>query len=99
MSNGLVVFNQWTPIPSCGGGSDMLIPMSEPVTVTALNTFAPLSQTPFPGPITLTVNGRSFFSVGPDAAFSVNGQQLTWISETFSVNPGDEVVAVYYYVV
>ena len=61
------------------------------------DTFAPLSQTPFPGPITLAVNGRCFFAVGEDAAFSVSGQVLTWTSKTFSVVPGDDVVANYYY--
>jgi hypothetical protein len=106
--SGLVVFNQWTPVDDCPpwgstgdgscGGSTMLTPISEAVPVVDMNVFAPLSQTPVPNPITLVVNGRGFFNVGSPPDFSVSGNAITWLSAAYSVSPGDDVVAIYYYI-
>jgi hypothetical protein len=94
----LVVFNQWVPVDGCGTGGGALLPFSEPVAVTDVNVFAPLSQTPYPSPITLTINGRSFFNVGNPPDFRVIGNTITWESTLFSVSPVDDVIASYYYV-
>jgi hypothetical protein len=97
----LVVFNQWTPVDGCssggGTGGSPLLPFSEPVSVPNVNVLAPLSQTPWPNPITLMVNGRGFFNVGSPPDFSVAGNAITWLSTEYSVSPGDDVVAIYYY--
>ena len=77
----------------------MLTPISEAVPVTGMNVFGSLSQTPVPNPITLVVNGRGFFNVGSPPGFSVSGSAITWLSTEYSVSPGDDVVAVYYYYV
>ena len=77
----------------------MLTPISEAVPVVNVNVLAPLSQTPVPNPITLVVNGRGFFNVGSPPDFSVSGAEITWLSSTYSVSPGDDVVAIYYYLV
>ena len=74
-----------------------MLPISEAVAVSAPNTFAPLSQTPVPNPVTLVVNGRPFFNVGSPPDFSVSGKAITWLNTLFGVSPGDDVVAVYYY--
>jgi hypothetical protein len=95
----LVIFNQWTPVAGCSGaGGDFLLPFSEPLSVTSVNLLAPLSQTPWPNPITLMVNGRGFNNVGSPPDFSVSGNAITWLSTEYSVSPGDDVVAIYYYV-
>ena len=73
------------------------VPISEAVTVTGTNTFSLLSQTPISNPITLMVNGRGFFTVGSPPDFSVSGRAITWLSSLFSVSPGDDVVALYFY--
>ena len=67
------------------------------LSVTSVNALAPLSQTPWPNPITLMVNGRGFFNVGSPPDFSVSGTAITWLSTEYSVSPGDDVVAIYYY--
>ena len=97
--SGLVVFNQWTPVDGCssGTGGSPLLPFSEPLSVTGVNALAQLSQTPWPNPITLMVNGRGFFNVGSPPDFSVSGNAITWLSTVYSVSPGDNVVAIYYY--
>jgi hypothetical protein len=109
---GLVVFNEWVPVDGCssssgggggGGGGDgsPLLPFSEPVSVTSVNALASLSHTPWPSPtapITLMVNGRGFFNTASPPDFSVSGSAITWLSTTYSVSPGDDVVAIYYYV-
>lgn len=98
--SGLVVFNQWEPVVSCCGGAQMLMPVSEVVPVTAPNTFARLTNAPVvTNPITLMVNGRGFFPIGSSPSFSVSGDAITWLSAIYSVQPSDEVVAVYYYLV
>ena len=95
----LPVFNQWMPVDGCSsGGATALLPFSEPVSVTSVDALAPLSHTPYPNPITLMVNGRGFFNVGSPPDFSVSGNAITWLSTEYSVSPGDDVVAIYYYV-
>ena len=77
-----------------------MLPISEPVAVTGVNALAPLTQTPTPlaNSVTLAVNGRAFFSVGSPPDFSVSGNAITWLSSEYSVSPGDDVVASYFYV-
>ena len=95
----LPVFNQWMPVDGCSsGGVTALLPFSEPLSVTSVDALAPLSQTPYPNPITLMVNGRGFFNVGSPPDFSVSGNAITWTSTEYSVSPGDDVVAIYYYI-
>ena len=99
----LVVFNQWTPVDGCssGTGGSPLLPFSEPLSVTSVNGLASLSQTPWPNPtvpITLMVNGRGFFNTAAPPDFSVSGNAITWLSMEYSVSPGDDVVAIYYYI-
>ena len=105
---GLVVFNQWTPVGDCPawgeaggedacGGASAMTPISEAVSVTDINMLGSLTHTPVPNPITLMVNGRGFFNVGSPPDFSVSGNSITWLSSTYSVSPGDDVVAIYYY--
>jgi hypothetical protein len=114
MSDGLPIFNQWTPVDGCsssgdwgggdggcvGGGPQAMLPISEAIAVTGVNALAPLSQTPTPlaSAVTLMVNGRGFFNVASPPDFSVSGNTITWLSSTYSVSPGDDVVASYFYV-
>ena len=66
----------------------------------SVNALAPLTQTPWPSPaapITLMVNGRGFFNTASPPDFSVSGSAITWLSTVYSVSPGDDVVAIYYY--
>ena len=95
------VFNQWIPVDGCssgGSGGDALLPISEALAVTGANALAPLSQTPYPGSFTILVNGRGFSSAGSPPDFSVSGTALTWLSTEYSVSPGDDVIAIYFYV-
>jgi hypothetical protein len=104
----LIVFNQWTPVDGCPawgdaggdacGGASAMTPISEAVPVTGVNVLGLLTHTPVPNPITLMVNGRGFFNVGTPPDFSVSGSAITWLSSTYSVSPGDDVVALYYYI-
>ena len=108
---GLIVFNEWVPVDGCssgtgggggggGAGGSPLLPFSEPLSVPNVNVLAPLSQTPWPSPtapITLMVNGRGFFNTASPPDFSVSGVVITWLSTVYSVSPGDDVVAIYYY--
>jgi hypothetical protein len=96
---GLITFNQWTPVDGCGDPV-MLVPVSEAVVVSAVNEFAPLANIPAPTrPIAIIVNGRGFFPVGSPPSFSVEDNVVTWLSTIYSVSPGDDVVANYYYLV
>ena len=68
----------------------------EPVTVTGLNAFAPLTYAPTTAFIVLCINNASvFFNVGAQAAFTVAGKNLTWISTSYNVQTSDNVVAIY----
>lgn len=77
-----------------------MLPITEAVAVTSENMLAPLSQTPsvLTDAITLSVNGRNFFSVGSPPDFSVSGNTITWLSSTYSVAVDDDVVASYFYI-
>lgn len=77
-----------------------MLPILEPVVVIGMNILAPLSQTPAAdtNSVTLMVNGRGFFNVGSPPDFSVSGNAITWLSTTYSVSPGDNVVASYFYI-
>lgn len=71
--------------------------MMEEIIITSVNTFPPLSQT-YSGKIfLLIVNGYTFVPVGASPPFSISGKNITWLSTIWSVNPGDSVVAIYYY--
>lgn len=75
----------------------MLTPVTEMVSVTGANSFAPLSNAPSSGAsVVLFVNGRGFFAVGSPPSFSVSGNAIAWSDPTYSVAPGDRVVAQYY---
>ena len=97
-----LVFNQWTPVEGCSAAAEeedaLTVPISEAVSVTSVNVLAPLSHTPVPNPITIAVNGRAFFNVGSPPDFSVSGSAITWLSTEYSVSPGDDVVAIYFYI-
>ena len=66
----------------------------ERVTVTGTNVLANLAHTPR-GFVLLFVNGLVFTTA--ENSFSVSGMALTWLSTTYSINPGDTVVAFYAY--
>ena len=76
-----------------------MTPISEAISVTGVNALAPLSQTPAgqASSVMLSVNGRGFFNVGSPPDFSVSGNAITWLSSEYSVSPGDDVVASYFY--
>ena len=98
----MTAFNVWVEVepcdpPSGGGGGTGMIPFSEPLALTDVNTFGPLTHVPAADPVTITVNGHSFFNIGTPPDFSVSGVAITWLSTTYSVSPSDEVVANYYY--
>jgi hypothetical protein len=44
------------------------------------------------------VNGRGFLNTASPPDFSVSGTAITWLSSEYSVSPGDDVVAIYFYV-
>ncbi len=75
-----------------------MLPISEAISISGVNVLAPLSQTPASNAVTLSVNGRGFFNVGSPPDFSVSGNAITWLSSTYSVSPGDDVVASYFYI-
>ena len=76
-----------------------MLPISEAVAVSGVNALAALSQTPAPlaSAVALMVNGRGFFNVAAPPDFSVSGTAITWLSTIYSVSPGDDVVASYFY--
>jgi hypothetical protein len=74
-----------------------MIPFSEPLALSDINTFGDLTHTPAADPVSIIVNGHGFFNVGTPADFSVSGVKITWLSTTYAVAPSDEVVAIYYY--
>jgi len=75
--------------------------IAEPVTVTAPNTFALLSNTPTDAGATMevVVNGRVFSGCASPAPFYVVGKQITWTSTLYGVVPGDDVIARYRFAV
>jgi hypothetical protein len=95
-----LVFNQWMPIAACGA-----TPMSGPagplgfqmelLPITTVNTLPAFSQIPSGDMIILIVNGVTF--APPDGSFSVLGNQATWNTRIYALNPGATVVAIYTY--
>ena len=67
------------------------------LTVTGLNTVSNLSRTPNSGLFLLILNGLTFVPAGSPAPFSVSGTTITWSSTVYSINNGDNVVAIYSY--
>jgi len=65
------------------------------LTVTAPNTLSQLSRTPDGFAFILFVEGRPFFAAVPSPAFTYSGTVVTWVSTLYSLQPGNEVVAVY----
>ena len=65
------------------------------LTVTAPNTLSPLSRVPDGHVFILFVEGRPFFAVGPSTAFIYSGVTVTWVSTVYSLQPGNEVMALY----
>jgi hypothetical protein len=76
-------------LPSAGGF------FMEKLTITALNSFPLLTNTPNGNYIEVVVNGRTFNNVGSSPPFMVMGKQIIWLSTTYSVVPGATVVVNY----
>ena len=101
---GLVVFNQWTPVDGCssgaGPGGDRLAAVSrsgcghqrECARAFVADAVAQSDAHHAHGQWARLLQRRS----PPD--FSVSGNAITWLSTEYSVSPGDDVVAIYYYV-
>lgn len=70
----------------------------EQLTITVSNTFPLLSEQYSGNMFLLIVNGYTFVPVGANIPFVVSSNAITWVSTTWSVNPGDSVIAVYSYV-
>jgi hypothetical protein len=67
----------------------------EALPITTTNMLPALSYAPNGVMMMLFVNGTAFFSIGPQAAFTVASNVLTWTSTFFSVPVGAAVIAVY----
>ena len=67
----------------------------EALIVTAPNTLSALSRVPDGFVFTLTVEGRPFYPIAPDPAFTFDGKTITWISTIYSLAVGNEVIAFY----
>jgi len=65
------------------------------LTITTINTIPALSQSYVNGVFLLILNGVVFCPVGSPAPFSVSGTTVTWTSTSYTIYPGDNVVAVY----
>ena len=80
---------------SSGGASTVAM---DRLTIATTNVFPTLTNNySNTGIFILTVNGVSFTPSDPGPIFTVAGNTITWISNTWSVNPGDSVVAIYDY--
>ena len=75
-----------------------MLPFSEAVSVPNVNVLAPLSQTPCYQSVHAHGQRARLFQRGSPPDFSVSGNAITWLSTEYSVSPGDDVVAIYYYV-
>jgi hypothetical protein len=71
--------------------------ITEVLAITTTNIIPALAFPPNRVLMTLYINGLAFFSVGPQPAFTISGNTLTWISTLFSVPVGAAVIAVYTY--
>lgn len=77
-------------MPIIGNGISM-----EALPVLAVNTLPTLSYVADNNIMVLFVNGQAFFPIGPQAAFTVNSQTITWTSTIYSLTPGAAVIALY----
>ena len=75
-----------------------MIIKTEALTITALNMIPPLSYPPNGVMTMLFVNGVALFSIGPNPAFTVSSNMLTWVSTLYSLPVGAAVIAVYTHV-
>jgi hypothetical protein len=78
-----------------GGGGTAIGGSTEAVTVTAPNELAPLAHAPDGSILVLFVDGKPFFAVGLNAAFTFKGSQLTWTSTVYTIATTSDVVCVY----
>lgn len=86
-----------TTVPPTAAVIGIVIKM-EALTITVANTIPALSYAPNGVMMMLFVNGTAFFSIGPNPAFTVSGNVLTWVSTLYSLPPGAAVIAVYTHV-
>ena len=63
--------------------------------ITILNQIPPLTKVANGTLFLLIVNGQTFSLIDQTPAFSVSGANVTWLSTIYSVNPGDNVIAMY----
>lgn len=68
---------------------------SQALTVSALNTISPLVGSPDGDVVLLEVNGLAFAPLGLSPPFVLSGNNITWLSAVYSVNPGDTVNAIF----
>lgn len=70
----------------------------EQKTITTTNVIPPMNQTPSSAVFELIVNGRTFTLVDPEPSFTITGNVVTWVNSNYSLNPGDDVIAIYTWV-
>ena len=75
-----------------------MIIKTEVLPITMPNIIPALSYPPNGVMMMLFVNGMAFFSIGPQAAFTVSSNMITWTSTLFSLPVGAAVIAVYTHV-
>jgi hypothetical protein len=71
----------------------------ERLNITAVNTIAPLSQTPVdPTQALILINGIIYDSLGSDPAFSISGTAVQWLNSNagFDLNTDDRVLIRYF---
>ena len=88
-------FNQWIEVDGCGAMPTDIITATEHLNITTVNFFPPVQNLPEGGLFLLIINATTYTTA--DGSFSVSDQNITWTSPFISVNPGDDVVAVYSY--
>jgi hypothetical protein len=81
------------PAPPLGAAIKM-----EYLPIATINVIPPLSYAPDGNVMMLFVSGTAFFPIGPDIAFTISDNTLTWVSTIYSVPPGAAVIAVYTHV-
>jgi hypothetical protein len=67
----------------------------EPKNITVVNQIPPLAFVANYTIFLLIINGQTFSLIDTPPAFSVSGSNITWLSTIWSVNPGDNVIAIY----
>lgn len=90
-----IVFNQWIPTDECTEMARQILTSMETMLISSVNVLPGVQFPPDGGLFMLIVNGVVF--TPRDGSFSVLGSAITWTSTTFSVNPGDAVIAIYNY--